>query len=85
MRVSVPLRRAYKLINHGPTTSLYFRDPDGNQVELQIDNCSLAEADAFVRSEAFAKNPIGVPFDADTLLARFRSGEPVAELTRYPS
>ncbi len=75
----------YWTINHGPTTSLYFRDPDGNQVELQIDNCSLAEADAFVRSEAFAKNPIGVPFDAETLLARFRSGEPVAELTRYPS
>jgi catechol 2,3-dioxygenase-like lactoylglutathione lyase family enzyme len=75
----------YWTINHGPTTSLYYRDPDGNQVELQIDNCTLAEADAFVRSEAFQKNPIGVPFDADTLLARFRSGEPVAELVRYPA
>lgn len=76
--------RPYWTINHGPTTSLYYHDPDGNQVELQIDNCSLAEADAFVRSEAFARNPIGVPFDADTLLRRFRAGEPVAELTRYP-
>ena len=74
----------YWTINHGPTTSLYYRDPDGNQVELQIDNCSLAEADAFVRSEAFQKNPIGIEFDADTLLERFRSGVPVAELTRYP-
>jgi catechol-2,3-dioxygenase len=74
----------YWTINHGPTTSLYYRDPDGNQVELQIDNCSLAEADEFVRSEAFQKNPMGVTFDADTLLARFRNGEPVAELTRYP-
>ncbi len=75
----------YWTINHGPTTSLYYRDPDGNQVELQIDNCSLAEADAFVRSETFAKNPIGVPFDADALLQRFRNGEPVAELTKYPA
>jgi catechol-2,3-dioxygenase len=75
----------YLTINHGPTTSMYYRDPDGNQVELQIDNCSLAEADAFVRSEAFAKNPIGVPFDADAMLARFRSGAPVSELTRYPA
>ncbi len=75
----------YWTINHGPTMSLYYRDPDGNQVELQIDSCSLAEADAFIRSEAFQQNPIGVPFDADTLLARFRSGEPVAELVRYPS
>ena len=74
----------YWTINHGPTTSMYYRDPDGNQVELQIDNCSLADADAFVRSEAFARNPIGVPFDADTMLARFRSGVSVDELTRYP-
>ena len=74
----------YWTINHGPTTSMYYRDPDGNQVELQIDNCSLADADAFVRSEAFAKNPIGIEFDADALLARFRNGEPVADLTRYP-
>src|SRR5258705_11287256 len=74
----------YWTINHGPTTSLYYRDPDGNQVELQIDNCSLAEAAAFVRSEAFARNPIGVPFDADVLLQRFRAGESVAQLTHYP-
>ncbi len=74
----------YWTINHGPTTSMYYRDPDRNQVELQIDNCSLAEADAFVRSEAFQRNPIGIEFDAETLLARFRRGEPVAELTRYP-
>lgn len=75
----------YWTINHGPTMSLYYRDPDGNQVELQIDSCTLAEADAFVRSEAFARNPIGITFDADMLLERFRRGEPVAELTRYPS
>ena len=28
----------YWCINHGPTTSLYYKDPDGNQIELQVDN-----------------------------------------------
>ena len=27
-----------RCINHGPTTSMYYRDPDGLRVELQIDN-----------------------------------------------
>jgi hypothetical protein len=25
-------------VNHGPGTSLYYKDPDGNQVECQVDN-----------------------------------------------
>ena len=31
-------------INHGPTTSLYYQDPNGNRVELQIDNFETVEA-----------------------------------------
>jgi len=31
-------------------------------------------------SPAFARNPIGVEYDPDALVARFRSGVPVAEL-----
>src|SRR5437870_844365 len=27
-----------RCINHGPTTSMYYRDPDPLRVELQIDN-----------------------------------------------
>src|SRR3546814_2857729 len=27
----------YWCINHGPTTSLYYRDLDGNQIETQVD------------------------------------------------
>jgi catechol 2,3-dioxygenase-like lactoylglutathione lyase family enzyme len=26
-------------VNHGPTMSFYYRDPDGNGIELQSDNC----------------------------------------------
>ena len=29
--------------NHGPTTSIYYGDPDGNQVELQVDNYDTVE------------------------------------------
>jgi catechol-2,3-dioxygenase len=76
----------YWRINHGPTTSLYYRDPDGNQIELQIDNFKTAEdADAFVRSDAFERNPIGVEFDPDRLLERFRRGDPVSELMKQGS
>ncbi len=70
-------------IHHGPTLSMYYRDPDGNNVELQIDTMSMAQAGEFLRSGIFAKNPIGIPFDPESLLARHRSGESEAELLRY--
>jgi catechol-2,3-dioxygenase len=62
-------------INHGVTTSMYFRDPDNNQVELLIDNFAQArDGLAFMKSEAFAKNPVGVEYDPDDFVARFRAG-----------
>jgi catechol-2,3-dioxygenase len=73
-------------INHGATTSLYYRDPDGNQVEPQIDNFATAEEfDAFARSGEFAKNPIGVEFDPERLFERLRRGDPLSELVKQGS
>ena len=43
------------------------------------------DATAFFYSPAFAENPVGVEFDPEVLLARFRSGEPEADLKRRPS
>lgn len=72
-------------INHGPTTSMYYADPDGNQIELQIDNYDkIEDATAFFYSEAFAENPIGVEFDPDELVRRFRAGESEEDLKRRP-
>jgi catechol 2,3-dioxygenase-like lactoylglutathione lyase family enzyme len=69
-------------INHGPTTSLYYRDPDGNQVELQIDNfATLADLAAWFATGVFATNPIGVEFDPDDLVARYEAGESIEALT----
>jgi catechol-2,3-dioxygenase len=72
-------------VNHGPTTSLYYRDPDGNQMEFQVDNFdSTAEAAAYFLTEDFARNPIGVEFEPDELLRRLRAGEPDALLKKRP-
>ena len=53
-------------VNHGPTTSMYFRDPDMNKIELQVDNFDTAEgADEFMSGEHFGINPIGTDFDPE--------------------
>ena len=78
--------RPYWCVNHGPTTSMYYRDPEGNQVEFQVDNFpSVEELQAWFRSDAFAKNPIGVNFDPDKLLARWEAGEPLEDLVQQGS
>ena len=72
-------------INHGPTTSLYYKDPDGSRVELQVDNLPTAEAiDGWMRTGQFAANPIGVVFDPEELVARYEAGEPIETLTARP-
>jgi catechol-2,3-dioxygenase len=76
----VPVRT----INHGPTTSMYYADPDGNQVELQIDNYDTPEeCHAWFFTPQFAKNPIGILFNPDDLAAKFHEGVPVAQLKQY--
>ena len=72
-------------INHGPTTSLYYKDPDGNSIETQIDNfATLEEVDEWFRRGSFQENSIGVVFDPDELVARFEAGVPFAELVERP-
>jgi catechol-2,3-dioxygenase len=74
----------YWCLNHGPTTSMYYKDPDANRVELQIDNFDTAETNRWMASGEFAENPIGVIFEPDELLERYRAGEPLATLLRRP-
>jgi catechol-2,3-dioxygenase len=77
--------RPVTCINHGPTTSMYYVDPDGNQVELQVDNYdTVEEAGKFFYSPAFAMNPIGVDFDPSELAKRFHSGEDEASIKMRP-
>src|SRR3984957_13576725 len=72
-------------INHGVTTSIYYRDPDNNRVELQIDNFPTPkELDGYFHSPAFAENPIGVTFDPEEMCRRYEAGESMASLLRIP-
>ncbi len=81
---SVGIEPVY-VINHGPTTSLYYEDPDRNQLEFQVENyATVEESGKFFFSEAFAENPIGVEFDPEEMLRRLRAGEPEEDLKRRP-
>lgn len=74
----------YWPVHHGITLSLYYRDPDGNRMEFQVDCCSAEEANAYMASETFAANPIGISYDPDELLARYEAGATEAELVAIP-
>lgn len=73
-------------INHGPTTSIYYEDPDGNRLEFQSDNFNqAAELEEFAVGLDFQKNPIGVNFDPDLLWEKLEAGVPEAELRKRGS
>jgi catechol-2,3-dioxygenase len=66
----------YWTIHHGITVSLYYADPDGNQMEFQTDSyASNDAANAFMHGPHFGTNPIGVEFDPELMLARLSAGE----------
>ena len=68
-------------INHGPTLSMYYADPDGSRLELQIDVFdSDTAALKWMEESDFAENPVGIVFDADELLQRFKTGASRDEL-----
>lgn len=70
----------YWCVHHGVTVSMYYADPDGNQMEFQIDVYdSNDEANAFMSGPGFGANPIGVEFDPDEWLARIKAGAPPSE------
>ena len=77
--------RPYWCIHHGLTLSMYYRDPDGNGIEFQVD-CfeDMSDAHAFMTGPNFEKNPVGVTYDPDALLARFHEGTSEAELLTMP-
>jgi len=75
----------YWCIHHGITVSLYYADPDGNQMEFQVD-CFASRKDAndFMAAH-FDANPLGVEFDPDDWLERLRTGTPESDLLVRPS
>ena len=70
------------VLDHGMTTSFYYRDPDGNYVEMQVDNFGPdpAASTAFMHTPAFLTNPIGVPINPESYEDAWQKGATLAEL-----
>jgi catechol-2,3-dioxygenase len=69
-------------VQHGVTTSIYYRDPDGNFVEMQVDNFPDAdEATAYMTGPEFEDDPVGVCFEPEKMIDARRAGVSVDELT----
>ena len=74
-------------VNHHFTSSLYYRDADGNEVEISCDNLPTKEAASeFMRSDAMAAAMVppffGSEFDPEELLRLHRSNAPAEQLAR---
>ncbi len=69
-------------LDHGMTTSFYYEDPDGNSVELQVDNFgNWQKSSEWMRSSPqFVDDPIGMPFDPEQMVAAYQAGASLAEL-----
>lgn len=64
----------HRCADHGPMTSFYYRDPDGNNVELTAQNFATLEAmTAFMASPAFKDNPSGRELNPDAYVAQWRA------------
>ena len=76
--------RPYWCVHHGITVSMYYADPDGNQMEFQVDCfASNDDANAYMHGPHFGANPIGVEYDPDEWLQRLNAGTPLVQfLTR---
>ena len=70
-------------VNHGLTTSLYYKDPDGNGIELQIDNIEKSQFKEWMRHGMSKENPFGTTFDPAELASKYHAGVPESEIKRY--
>jgi len=67
--------------NHGPGTSLYYLDPDGNRVELSSLNfSSQQEMQDFMATPEFKTNPNGFPIDPERLLEGQKAGRDLSTM-----
>ena len=71
-------------IDHGMTLSYYYKDPDGNHVELQVDNFGdwAVSKEWMQTSPQFHANPIGVFVDPARIAQAAAEGEDFADIHR---
>jgi catechol-2,3-dioxygenase len=60
---------------HGVTTSMYYLDPDGNFIELQVDNFATPEAAIeYMMGPEYAADAAGPTFDPELMIKARRDG-----------
>ena len=70
-------------VNHGPTASMYYTDPDGNEIKAQVENYDdINNVKKFLESDNFRMNPIGTDFDPETLIKQLSLGEDEKEIKK---
>ena len=74
-------------VNHGFTTSLYYNDPDGNEVELTVDNFpTKADCQAWMQTDkmvaAMRPPAFGDVFEPEEMVRMVRSGALQEELAQ---
>src|SRR5215469_8956741 len=72
----------FMVMNHGPNTSFYYRDPDTNTVELQIDNYGpdLRKGLEAMQALQTSSHPFRVMVNPETFLAAWQAGATLTEL-----
>ncbi|RFU69293.1 VOC family protein [Bacillus sp. V59.32b] len=71
-------------VDHGATTSFYYKDPDGNMIELQVDNFGDWDKsrEYMGNSQEMMKNPLGVQVDPDLMIEAANGGASHDDLHR---
>ncbi|MEO7674660.1 MAG: VOC family protein [Pyrinomonadaceae bacterium] len=69
----------YWCIHHGITISMYYADPDGNQMEFQVDCFETSEESNAFFKDKWDANPVGVEIDAEDWLSQMRAGVPASD------
>ena len=67
-------------INHGWISGIYYKDPDGNLVEIFFEHFSSAEEFKNNISPDFEDEPIGTNMDVEVLYEMYKAGSDFSEL-----
>nr|WP_272954548.1 VOC family protein [Kribbella sandramycini] len=72
----------YEAIDHGPTLSIYYKDPGGYSIELQVDSFGDAakSTDFMQNSEVYRENLSGILFDPEAVIEERRTGRSLEEI-----
>ena len=74
----------YWTINHGPTISMYYRDPDRNKVETQYDVFATADEATDFINRYYGENFMGIIFEPEHMAQRYEAGEALESLVKRP-